>query len=116
MEKNIRKRLSNAFSYLKECCVPIGELDKATLDDLADIVGKGKSTISDYTLGKINIKVQDTEDMFGVYGYFLGMIALPEEPINGDDEKYFQCVKINMMLLGKSYKEVIQILHQLGID
>ena len=53
--------------------------------------------------------------MFGAYGYCLDMIALPEEPINGDGDKFFECVKINMMLLDKPYQEVIQILKQFGI-
>lgn len=33
----------------------------------------------------------------------------------GDADKFFECVKINMMLLGKPYQEVIQILKQFGI-
>ena len=93
------------FEYLKERCVPIGALKRVSWKDLAAIVGKSKSTISDYKLGNINIKVQDTEDIF----------ALPAKPINGDVDKYYECVKINMMLLDKSYQEVVQILEQFGI-
>lgn len=115
MKKNLREKLSNVFEYLKEWCVPIGALKRVSWKDLGAIVGKSKSTISDYKFGKINIRVQDTEDMFGAYGYCLDMIALPEEPINGDGDKFFECVKINMMLLDKPYQEVIQILKQFGI-
>lgn len=115
MEKNIRKKLSNVFEYLKERCVPIGALKRVSWKDLAAIVGKSKSTISDYKLGKINIKVQDTEDIFGAYGYCPNMVALPVEPINGDVDKYYECVKINMILLNKSYQDVVQILEQFGI-
>ena len=80
MEKNIRKKLSNVFEYLKERCVPIGALKRVSWKDLAAIVGKSKSTISDYKLGKINIKVQDTEDIFGAYGYLslIHIWLLPE--------------------------------------
>ena len=50
MEKNIRKKLSNVFEYLKERCVPIGALKRVSWKDLAAIVGKSKSTISDLSL------------------------------------------------------------------
>lgn len=115
MEKNMREKLCKVFEYLKEWCVPIGALKRVSWKDLAAIVGKSKSTISDYKLGKINIKVQDTEDILRAYGYCPNMVALPVQPINGDVEKYFECVNINMMLLEKSYQEVVQILEQFGI-
>lgn len=115
MMKNLREKLSDVFMFLKEKCVPIGALDKVSLKDLGDIVGKSKSTVSDYTLGKINVKVQDAEDMFWAYGYCPNMVALPAKPINGDVDKYYECVKINMILLNKSYQEVVRILEQFSI-
>lgn len=81
MRKNLNENLSDVFTFLKNDCVPVGELDKVTLEDLGDIVGRSRSTISDYTLGKINMKVQVTEDMFLAYGYHPGMFALPKTPI-----------------------------------
>ena len=115
MKKNLREKLCNVFKYLQAWCVPIGALKRVAWKDLAEIVGKSKSTISDYKLGKINIRVQDTEDIFGAYGYCPNMVALPAKPINGDVDKYFECVKINMILLNKSHQEVVRIFEQSGI-
>ena len=85
------------------------------------IVGKGRSTISNYETGEINMKLQDIANIFRVYGYDIVLFALPnvalkDVPKNKRLEKYTEWVTINRMLLDIDEEAVRKILQSFGHD
>lgn len=121
MKGTMLERVGVVIKYLREHVIAIGEIEYSTQTKLGMIVGKGRSTISNYELGEINMKLWDIIDIYKAYGYDIVLLALPDialkdVPANVKLEKYMEWVTVNRMLLEKDEEEVRRILQSLGYD
>ena len=121
MKRTMLERIGVVIKYLREHVIAIGEIEYSTQTRLGSIIGKGRSTISNYELGEINMKLQDIIDIFYAYGYNIVLIVVPrikkeDMAKKGKLKRYLACVEINKMLLEKDEEEVRKILQSLGYD
>lgn len=121
MKGTMLERVGVAIKYLREHVIAIGEIEYSTQTKLGLIVGKGRSTISNYELGEVNMKLRDIIDIYKAYGYDIVLLALPDielkdAPTSIKLEKYMEWVMVNRMLLERDEEEVRQILQSLGYD
>ena len=78
MKGTMLERVGVAIKYLREHVIAIGEIEYSTQTKLGLIVGKGRSTISNYELGEVNMKLRDIIDIYKAYGYDIVLLALPD--------------------------------------
>ena len=122
MNGTILERIGIVIKYLREKLIAVGEFEKSsTQTRLGMIVGKGRSTISNYENGEINIKLQDIIRIFKAYGYDIVLLALPDVtlenvPKNEKMKKYQGWVTINRKLLDMDEDEIRKILQSFGFD
>ena len=122
MNGTILERIGIVIKYLREKLISVGEFEKSsTQTRLGMIVGKGRSTISNYENGEINIKLQDIIRIFKAYGYDIVLLALPDVtlenvPKNEKMKKYQEWVTINRKLLDMDEDEIRKILQSFGFD
>lgn len=121
MKKTILERVGMTIKHVRETFIADDEVRKSTQERLGMIVGKGRSTISNYETGEINMKLQDIANIFRVYGYDIVLFALPnvalkDVPKNKRLEKYTEWVTINRMLLDIDEEAVRKILQSFGHD
>lgn len=122
MNGTILERIGIVIKYLREKLIAVGEFEKSsTQTRLGMIVGKGRSTISNYENGEINIKLQDIIRIFKAYGYDIVLLALPDVtlenvPKNEKMKKYQEWVTINRKLLDMDEDEIRKILQSFGFD
>ena len=122
MNGTILERIGIVIKYLREELIAVGEFEKSsTQTRLRMIVGKGRSTISNYENGEINIKLQDIIRIFKAYGYDIVLLALPDVtlenvPKNEKMKKYQEWVTINRKLLDMDEDEIRKILQSFGFD
>lgn len=116
-KKSLSLRVSDMLIRLRKTGSAKGEIKKGlTQKDLAWNLGMSNKTISDYEVGKTDIKLLVLVKIVKLFGYdvFLGLI--PETSIAGNIEKYKQCVEINMILMDQPVDTVRRVLHDLGVD
>ena len=77
MKKTILERVGMTIKHVRETFIADDEVRKSTQEGLGMIVGKGRSTISNYEAGEINMKLQDIANIFSVYSYDIVLFALP---------------------------------------
>lgn len=121
MKKTILERVGMTIKHVRETFIADDEVRKSTQEGLGMIVGKGRSTISNYEAGEINMKLQDIANIFSVYSYDIVLFALPnialkDVPKNKRLEKYTEWVTINRMLLDIDEEAVRKILQSFGHD
>ena len=121
MRKTILERVGMTIKHVRETFIADDEVRKSTQEGLGMIVGKGRSTISNYEAGEINMKLQDIANIFSVYSYDIVLFALPnialkDIPKNKRLEKYTEWVTINRMLLDIDEEAVRKILQSFGHD
>ena len=121
MKKTILERVGMTIKHVRETFIADDEVRKSTQERLGMIVGKGRSTISNYETGEINMKLQDIANIFRVQGYDIVLFALPnvalkDVPKNKRLEKYTEWVTINRMLLDIDEEAVRKILQSFGHD
>ena len=121
MKKTIFERVGMTIKHVRETFIADDEVRKSTQEGLGMIVGKGRSTISNYEAGEINMKLQDIANIFSVYSYDIVLFALPnialkDVPKNKRLEKYTEWVTINRMLLDIDEEAVRKILQSFGHD
>ena len=121
MKKTILERVGMTIKHVRETFIADDEVRKSTQEGLGMIVGKGRSTISNYEAGEINMKLQDIANIFSVYSYDIVLFALPiialkDVAKNKRLEKYTEWVTINRMLLDIDEEAVRKILQSFGHD
>ena len=121
MKRTILERVGMTIKHVRETSIADEEVKISTQERLGMIVGKGRSTISNYETGEINMKLQDIANIFRVYGYDIVLFALPnvalkDIPKNKRLEKYTEWVTINRMLLDIDEEAVRKILQSFGHD
>lgn len=117
MKKSVSLRVSDMLITLRKTGSAKGEIKKdLTQKDVARDLGLSNKTISDYECGKISIRLLVLEKIAELFGYnlFLGMI--PEGAIDGDIDKYKQCLELNKILLNCPEDTVRRVLRDLGVD
>lgn len=117
LKKPLLLRISDTIVELRKTGDAEGEVKKElTQKDLARDLEMSSKTISDYEMGKINIKMLVLEKIVKLFGYGLFLGILPEEPIEGDIDKYRQCVELNKILMDCPEDVVRHVLQDLGVD
>lgn len=115
--KSLTLRVSDTIIGLRKMGDAKGEVKKElTQKDLARDLEMSNKTISDYEVGKTDIKLLVLEKIVKLFGYNLVLVMIPEDAINGDIDKYKQCVDLNKILMDHPEDIVRHVLHDLGVD
>lgn len=122
MKGTMLERVGVVIRYFRKQLIAVGEFEESkTQTRFGLIVGKGRSTISSYENGEINMKLQDVANIFKAYGYDIVLFALPDVmlkdvPSNKRLKKYTEWVTVNRMLLEMDEEDVRRILQSMGCD
>lgn len=116
-KKSLSLRVSDTIIGLRKMGDAKGEIKKElTQKDLARDLEMSNKTISDYEVGKTDIKLLVFAKIAKLFGYNLFLGLLPEKALDGDIDRYKQCVDLNKILMDQPEDKVRHVLHDLGVD